>query len=198
MVYGWLPVSARREDNFIAGLSMGGRGTIKYAVNHPERFAAAAVLSGNAFGAGSRGTIRRLGRSLVLLEVLLMLLSGTLLFLLADPLVRIFTADPEVIRLGTTVLKMVAVSEPFYGVPIVLEGMMQGAGQTMLPLIFNVSCMWGVRICGTFVCTGMLGLGLTSAWGCMIAHNLMLFLLFSICWLRGRWMPGSPLQEKEA
>lgn len=45
LVYGWLPVSPRREDNFIAGLSMGGRGTIKYAVNHPEKFAAAAVLS---------------------------------------------------------------------------------------------------------------------------------------------------------
>lgn len=45
LIYGWLPVSDRREDNFIAGLSMGGRGTIKYAVNHPDRFAAAAVLS---------------------------------------------------------------------------------------------------------------------------------------------------------
>lgn len=45
LVYGWLPVSDRREDNFIAGLSMGGRGTIKYAVNHPEKFAAAAALS---------------------------------------------------------------------------------------------------------------------------------------------------------
>jgi len=45
LVYGWLPVSERREDNFIAGLSMGGRGAIKYAVNHPEKFAAAAVLS---------------------------------------------------------------------------------------------------------------------------------------------------------
>ena len=45
LVYGWLPVSDKREDNFIAGLSMGGRGTIKYAVNHPDRFAAAAVLS---------------------------------------------------------------------------------------------------------------------------------------------------------
>lgn len=45
LVYNWLPASGRREDNFIAGLSMGGRGTIKYAVNHPERFAAAAVLS---------------------------------------------------------------------------------------------------------------------------------------------------------
>ena len=45
MVYNWLPASSKREDNFIAGLSMGGRGTIKFAVNHPEKFAAAAVLS---------------------------------------------------------------------------------------------------------------------------------------------------------
>ena len=45
LIYGWFPVSAAREDNFIAGLSMGGRGTIKYAVNHPDKFAGAAVLS---------------------------------------------------------------------------------------------------------------------------------------------------------
>lgn len=44
-IYGWLPVSDKREDNFIAGLSMGGRGTIKYAVHHWDKFAAAAILS---------------------------------------------------------------------------------------------------------------------------------------------------------
>jgi len=48
LIYGWFPVSDKREDNFIAGLSMGGRGTLKYAVNHPEKFAAAAVLSATA------------------------------------------------------------------------------------------------------------------------------------------------------
>lgn len=152
---------------------------------------AAAVLSGNAFGAQNRGEIRRLGKSLVVLEVLLMIVSGSLLFIFAEPLVRIFTRDPEVIRLGTTVLKMVAVSEPFYGIPIVVEGMMQGAGQTLIPLILNVSCMWGVRIAGTFVCTQLLSMGLTAAWGCMIAHNMMLFVLFGIIYLRGKWIPGS-------
>ena len=45
LIYGWFPVSDKREDNFIAGLSMGGRGTIKFAVNFPELFGAAAVLS---------------------------------------------------------------------------------------------------------------------------------------------------------
>ena len=48
LIYGWLPVSDKREDNFISGLSMGGGGALKYAVNHPEKFAAAAILSAPA------------------------------------------------------------------------------------------------------------------------------------------------------
>ena len=42
----YFPLSSRREDNFVAGLSMGGYGAFKLALNHPERFAAAASLSG--------------------------------------------------------------------------------------------------------------------------------------------------------
>ncbi|MBN1401892.1 MAG: hypothetical protein JXA74_13710 [Anaerolineae bacterium] len=48
LVYNWLPASDRRADNFIAGLSMGGRGTLGYALAHPDKFAAAAVLSSAA------------------------------------------------------------------------------------------------------------------------------------------------------
>ena len=39
-------LSTRREDTFIAGLSMGGFGALKMAILHPERYAAAASLSG--------------------------------------------------------------------------------------------------------------------------------------------------------
>ena len=40
------PLSSRRKDNFVAGLSMGGYGAFKLALTHPERYAAAASLSG--------------------------------------------------------------------------------------------------------------------------------------------------------
>jgi S-formylglutathione hydrolase FrmB len=40
------PLSSKREDNFVAGLSMGGYGAFKMALTHPDRFAAAASLSG--------------------------------------------------------------------------------------------------------------------------------------------------------
>ncbi|MGG4212085.1 alpha/beta hydrolase family protein [Paenibacillus sp. FSL L8-0638] len=42
----FFPLSDKREDNFVAGLSMGGYGAFKLALQHSERFAAAASLSG--------------------------------------------------------------------------------------------------------------------------------------------------------
>lgn len=42
----FFPLSDKREDNFVAGLSMGGYGAFKWALAYPERIAAAASLSG--------------------------------------------------------------------------------------------------------------------------------------------------------
>lgn len=39
------PISTRREDTFVAGLSMGGFGTMKLILNHPDRFAGGAAFS---------------------------------------------------------------------------------------------------------------------------------------------------------
>lgn len=42
----FFPLSPKREDTFVAGLSMGGYGAIKLGLRKPETFAAAASLSG--------------------------------------------------------------------------------------------------------------------------------------------------------
>lgn len=46
LVCGFFPISRQREDTFVAGLSMGGYGAFKLALSFPQRFAAAASLSG--------------------------------------------------------------------------------------------------------------------------------------------------------
>ena len=148
---------------------------------------AAATLAGNAWGARDEEKLHGLARSILPLEVGLMIVSGGMLFLFAPVLMQLFSRDPEVITLGAVVLRMVAISEPFYGVPIVIEGIMQGIGNTVAPFVYNVSGMWGVRIVGTFICTQLLGYGLISAWACMIGHNLLLFVLFTRQYLSGRW-----------
>jgi len=66
-------------------------------------------------------------------------------------------------------------------------------GKTKQPFIYNIIGMWGVRIVGTWICTQLLPLGLVAAWACMIAHNMLLFFLFLINYVRGSW---NPLHEK--
>ena len=150
---------------------------------------AAATLTGNAYGARDKKRMKDLSDMFVPIEVVLMIVSGGALYLAAPALVGLFSDSPEVIKLGITVLRMVAVTEPFYGVSIIVEGMMQGVGKTKAPFLYNVAGMWGIRIVGTFICTQMLGYGLVSAWACMIAHNMLMFVLFLMNYIRGSWNP---------
>jgi len=159
---------------------------------------AAATLTGNALGAGDRKRMKELAVVITAIEVTLMILSGSLLFAFAPKMVGLFSKDAAVILLGSTVLRMVACSEPFYGVSIVTEGMLQGAGKTLMPFVFNIIGMWGIRIVGTFICTQLLGFGLVSAWACMIGHNLLLFILFVTYYTRGKWNPLRNQERGEA
>ena len=150
---------------------------------------AAATLTGNAYGAGDKERMKSLSNMFLPIEIARMILSGTALFFSASVLVGLFTKSSEVIALGSTVLRMVAVSEPFYGVSIIVEGMMMGVGKTKTPFVYNITGMWCIRILGTCVCTQFLGMGLIAAWACMIAHNILLFVLYLITYIRGSWNP---------
>lgn len=150
---------------------------------------AASTLAGNAYGAKNEKRLNELVNMFLPVEMLLMVFTGGALFLMAPPLVRIFSTEPAVINLGVTVLRMVALSEPFYGFSIIMEGVLLGLGNTKQPFVYNIIGMWLVRIVGTFICTQLLHYGLISAWLCMILHNMLLFVLFLICYLRKRWNP---------
>ena len=75
---------------------------------------------------------------------------------------------------------------------------MMGVGKTKRPFVYNVAGMWGVRIVGTYICTQLLGLDLIAAWGCMIAHNVLLFFLYLITYIRGTWNPLNRLQNADS
>jgi len=150
---------------------------------------AAATLSGNAGGMRDRQYMKSVTRTLLVLEPTLMAVSGATLFVLAPRMMAMFTPDADVIRLGTTVLRMVAVTEPLYGIAVVLEGIFMGVGDTMYAFACNIAGMWGVRVLGTALLVRVLGYGLTAAWGAMIAHNILLFILFVIHYRGGKWNP---------
>ena len=138
------------------------------------------TLIGNSYGEGSHDKFKLTFRISMALTVIMMCLSGLLLYLLAGPLMSIFTSSKEVRDIGTMVLKMVAFSEPAFGILIEIEGIYYGLGKTKLPFAIETLSMWAVRILFTFLCVNVWNLSLKAVWLCMIADNVTKALVFII------------------
>ncbi len=51
------PISTKREDTFVAGLSMGSHGAMKVAMLNPEKYSAALMMSGASYRPGVPGMV---------------------------------------------------------------------------------------------------------------------------------------------
>ena len=134
-------------------------------------------MSISGFGMSYPAFANRLPRPAIGITMLMMFTSGILLFLFANPLMRVFTNSDPVIRLGTGLLRMIAFTEPFFGLMIAIEGIFYGMGRTKEIFVVETFSMWGIRIVATFLCTRIWHRSLYAVWGCMIADNICKALL---------------------
>lgn len=147
----------------------------------------ASTLVGNALGEKNEEKLQHISVTIIWIAVIVMTITGALLFIFPDNMMSFFIQDPAVIKSGASVLRIVAVSEPMFGALIILEGIFNGAGDTKAPVLVSILSMWGVRITGTFICIFKLNLGLNAVWVCMVADNVFRFVLLLIRFLSGAW-----------
>jgi len=88
----------------------------------------------------------------------------------------------------------VAVSEPIYGVLVILEGVFNGMGDTKAPVLFSIITMWGIRVLGSFLLINLAGMGLRAVWCMMVFDNVGRCILLLIRFLRGGWRKRMPVQ----
>lgn len=148
---------------------------------------AAATLVGNAVGERNENKVKQTTYLISSMTFILMLFAGVLLFIFASQLMNFFTSDPEVIALGSTVLKIVSVSEPIYGVLVILEGTFNGMGDTKAPFIFSLITMWGIRIFGSWLMISVFSLGLEAVWIMMVLDNVGRCTLLSTRFFKKKW-----------
>ena len=155
---------------------------------------AAAMVVGQNVGAGRRQMARRLGWVTVLLGIAVMVLTGGLLYLLAPQMMAILTPDPEIIALGTRVLRIEAFAEPMYGASIVAGGVFQGTGSTLVPTLFNLGTMWGIRI--PLARLAAPRWGLPGVWTAMCLELCVRGILYLIRLVGKRWLPPEGQDER--
>lgn len=142
--------------------------------------AATSTLIGNAIGEKNRKKEHSVMVLSISIVFALMCISGIALFVGAGAMMRIFTKDPQVIEIGTTLLRIVAFTEPIFGSAAVMDGIYAGMGRTKYPLVVELITRWGIRILGSFIFVRILGMGINHVWYCMIGDNITKAALLAI------------------
>lgn len=123
------------------------------------------------------------------MKLALVLLSGAALLYLfaAAPIVSLFTDDPEILRLGVTVLMICALEQPGLAIADVISQSLRGAGDTRSPLLVTLCSTWFIRVSLTWLVVSVFEWGLIGVWYVTaIDWTLRAALLFWI-FKRGRW-----------
>ena len=141
---------------------------------------AASAMTGMSLGERDGGKFETVCRLSTAMTLVMMTVSGAVLYLAAQPLMSFFIKSEEAVTLGAQMLRLVALSEPFYGLMIVTEGIFYGLGRTKYAFAVETFSMWCIRILLSGICVKLLGSGLREVWYCMIADNIFKAVLFII------------------
>ncbi len=153
--------------------------TIFYISGYGLRTATSTMV-GMSLGEGDSRKFETVCRLSAAMTVIMMIFSGAVLYFAAYPLMGFFIKSSEAVSLGAEMLKLVALSEPFYELMIVTEGIFYGLGKTKYAFAVETLSMWGIRILLTFICVNIWNCGLREVWYCMIADNIFKAVMFII------------------
>ena len=153
---------------------------------------AATTLVGQSIGAGRKDVSMRLSKLSVALGMGVMTVMAAVMFITAPYMLSLLTPSEEVRELGAAVLRMAAFSEPLFAASIVCAGALRGAGDTLVPSIMNLFCMWGIRITAALVLVGPFGL--YGFWAAMCGELYIRGTLFIIRMLRGKWLERNAIK----
>jgi Na+-driven multidrug efflux pump len=102
--------------------------------------------------------------------------------------------DPKVVEIGTTYLRIVGSSYLFLAVMFISNGVINGAGHTMITMTFTLLSLWLVRVPVSWWLSKT-SLGITGVW---IAIALSFFVTMTVSltyYFSGRWKKSAIIKR---
>lgn len=125
---------------------------------------ATTALVGQATGRGDLLAARRLGFVGIGLCGVLMCLSAASTILLATFIARLYTPDPDVVALSSSLLVIAAILQIGDGTQVTAGGALRGLKDTRIPFLINAVVYWGVGFSVAYYFGVHLGYGARGVW----------------------------------
>lgn len=156
------------------------------------------ALVGKSIGAGDPHRAIRETRVATLLTVLYMGTLSVIYWFYGPALIGLFNDTPEVVAIGSTIMRCAAVFQLFDAIGIAYNSALRGAGDTFVPSMFFVISNWVIIAgCGWLVVTWYPQLGSFGPW---LAASGLIIITGVFLWWRwhGRtWMKLNLFRDTE-
>ena len=145
-------------------------------------------LVGQHLGAGEQDKAKEtVVLSIIVIQTLL-IPTMTLTFFYGSSFVRFFVDDPEAIRYGAELFRVVAPSVVFFGFFHAVTGGLQGAGDTKPVMYLNISRLWLLRLPVAYFLSFIVGIGPAGIWWGMFFSNSLTAAIGLYYLRRGTWV----------
>ena len=148
---------------------------------------AAATLVGQNLGAEKPDRAERSVWRASKYNAIFMAAIGIMMISLAPQIVSLFSTEPEVIRYGTSCLRILGVGYPMYAVGMIIIQALNGAGDTTTPSVMNFICFWLLQIPLAYWLATTAGFGPNGVFLAIVIAESILTVMGVIVFRTGKW-----------
>lgn len=186
--------------NVIAAYSVAGRIDSIASLPAMNFSAALATFVGQNLGAGKPERVKRGLISTMVMSGIISVAVTLLVLLTSSYLMGLFTKDPDVIAIGREYLVIVSAFYVIFSGMFSINGVMRGAGDTLIPMFITLFALWFVRIPAAWILSRHLGY--VGIWWAVPMGMIIGFTLSFLYYLTGRYknkviVKPSPVLEQK-
>ncbi|MFB6195768.1 MAG: MATE family efflux transporter [Haloplanus sp.] len=146
------------------------------------------TMAGQNIGAGKPDRAALASRVAARTTFVVLAAAGVVTWLLADPIVGLFTDDATVVDIGATFLRYVAPSFGFIGIMRSYNGGFRGAGRTLTAAAIAVTMLGAIRLPIAWFASRVMGP--PGIWVAFLISNVVGAVIAYAWYRRGTWRSG--------
>ncbi|MFH1856022.1 MAG: MATE family efflux transporter [Candidatus Omnitrophota bacterium] len=155
---------------------------------------ATAAIVGQNLGANKERRAVTCAHVASMVNVIMMIFFGAVFFIFPEKIMSLFNKNPMVIEEGNRLLKITAPFFPFVALGVVFGRVLQGAGETIAPMVITIATLWGMQIPLAIILAKYLAWGATGIWWAIAVSSVVNGLITLMWFNAGHWkkkkMPG--------
>jgi putative MATE family efflux protein len=160
---------------------------------------AVAALTGQNLGAGKPERVKEIFKSGVVMTSSITLFISLIVVFFSKLILTLFGLgeDAKVMEIGMTYLRIVGSSYLFFAVMFISNGVINGAGHTMITMAFTLLSLWLVRVPVSWWLSKT-SLGITGVWIAIALSFLTTMIVSLTYYFSGRWKKSAIIKGPAA